>query len=229
MPHPEVCRPIQGPHIQLFKPSARFARPAHARLLYFFRFLCYSVFEVIIMRIKRFFCIIAAILICIASASAYNGDLRVFVTYDSGNPGEYHFSDCWKVHKTRNPMSLENALSKGFHPCPWCEPPESLSKEVSLPAWSYNERFVGWDDWESYCAFEDEVGPLYDIRDQYDSAEIQLIQEAHANTIGAKLGLPAPTWAWISVAVVLSIVLDVTVISVVLHIKSRRAWQDEFH
>lgn len=160
----------------------------------------------------------------VSAALAYNGELSVYLTYKDGEPYEYHFSDCWRIGKSRIPMSLENAIDKGFEPCPWCEPPERLTKKPELPVYSGEEH-----DFEAYRAFRDENRMAYELQDQLDQAEVNDILFAHSQTFGAKLGFTAPTIFWVAVfAGIFVVIVGICVFAAIKHSSKNRAWHEEF-
>lgn len=176
------------------------------------------------MKRRKFALLLLAVALLLSStALAYNGDLSVYLTYKDGHPYEYHFSDCWRIGKSRIPMSLENAIDRGFEPCPWCEPPEKLTKKPNLPVYSGGEH-----DFEAYHDFWEENRMVYELQDQLDQAEVNDILFAHSQTFGAKLGFTAPTIFWVAVFAGAFIVFAVICVSVIVkHSRDKRERYEE--
>lgn len=172
---------------------------------------------------KCVFMLSAFAVLLVSAAAAYNGELSVYLTYKDGEPYEYHFSDCWRIGESRIPMTLENAIDKGFEPCPWCEPPERLTKKPDLPVYSGEEH-----DFEAYRAFWDENRMAYELQEQLDQAELNDILFAHSQTFGAKIGFTAPTIFWVAVfSGIFVVIAGICVFSFINHSRKKRSFHDE--
>lgn len=84
---------------------------------------------------KRFGCLLLTVLILIETAGAYNGDFIVYIT-NSG--AKYHTAGCSYL-KSSNPISLEDAVSRGYTPCSKCGPPRLESYGGNRARGSFTE------------------------------------------------------------------------------------------
>lgn len=159
---------------------------------------------------KKCICLLLVLLFCLNCAvsfcaSAYNGDVIVYVT-DTGT--KYHRAGCGYLSKSKNSISLENAVYYGYTPCSRCGPPR-LDITAENP-----------DYWEERKAeFEEKIQSALDEReDRLSSSQApEVITKTVYETITEEVEV-VPLWAKYVFA---GLVLTVMILAFVIRSKNK--------
>lgn len=137
--------------------------------------------------LRKAYKLLALILVVVFFAlqiSAASGDTTVYVT----NTGEkYHTYGCQYLRKSRNPISLENAVYYGYTRCSKCSPPyldstpepTPAQPSVSSPPPSSGSGNSSYSSSEGHTAYvkKDDHSPLEEYLEESEKEKQRIIEE----------------------------------------------------